>query len=156
MDLHLSFAETIRSAMEPLDARLGPVILHYGSMASSGTPPLVELPDAEATQLVPAGFHHPLVQRILGDCSEADVAEAGLDETAAGVLVPVDADGGPAAACWWHEWPERIAHLGVLTALSKRRRGFGLLAADATTTAAVRSRLLPQWRALESNRGYRR
>ncbi len=144
----LANAAVAAKVLGPARAALGPAILYYGSMAT----PL--RPHHERVR-GPLPFTDPLVQRVVSDSTTDELSESSLENATSGIFVSVDRTGHPGAASGWCEWPEKVAQLGVLTAVSKRRQGLGLIAAEASISSAIGAGLLPQWRALEGNRASR-
>jgi RimJ/RimL family protein N-acetyltransferase len=77
-----------------------------------------------------------------------EVHESGLAHATSPIAVIwSECDGRPVAACGYRHWPAGIAHLGVLTDPSHRRRGLGRAVAAEAIAAAQTEGLLPQWRA---------
>ena len=88
-------------------------------------------------------------------CPPDDVAEVGLAEMDR-ALVTLDELDQPTAGAGYVEWEQIIAHLGVLTPPTFRRRGFGLRAAALATNEALDVGLVPQWRSRIENLASRR
>jgi RimJ/RimL family protein N-acetyltransferase len=125
---------------------LGPAALFYG--ATSLTPAA-----ATTTVIGPLETTDPQVREVLADATEQERDESRAEQTTSGLFLAITVDGTPAAVCGWSEWPHRVAHMSVLTAASQRGSGYGIAAGARAVTAAQDQGLLPQWRALEQNRG---
>ena len=133
---------TIDRLLQPVDT-LGPALLFYGR----GTVPL---PPAERV-VGPLEIGDGRVQAVFADATIAERNEAGIEHATSGVYVGGTAHDAPAALCGWRVWPQRIAHMSILVAVSQRGRGYGLTTAAAALDAASHAGLLPQWRAAHGN-----
>ena len=99
----------------------------------------------------PVPITDPRVAGILADATPEERDEAGFDDSGSGIFLTTDGHGRATAICGWHEWPLRVAHVGVLTARAHRRVGAARRVADHTLVAAARAGLRAQWRAATVN-----
>lgn len=136
---HLIRPSIVDALLHPVDT-LGPALLFYGRPTLTAT-------KAAGSVIGPCEIDDPRVQSVIGDATTAELDETAIEETTSGVYVGLTADGIPAAACAWREWPHRVAHISALTAASYRGLGFGASTAAVALDAAVGVGLLPQWRA---------
>lgn len=86
-------------------------------------------------------------------CSRDDAAEVGLSEMK-NTFVLLDNDGPtplPLAGCGYDTWGASLAHMGVLTAPSQRQQGYAARAVSIAMVQAMKSGLVPQWRARTDN-----
>jgi hypothetical protein len=88
----------------------------------------------------------PAFRRFLSEADAGDLAESGIAEITSPAFVIREGE-HIAAAAGYRDWPGRVAHLSVLTALPARGRGLGGAAASAAVAHALREDRLPQWRA---------
>ncbi|MFF8715032.1 GNAT family N-acetyltransferase [Streptomyces sp. NPDC015184] len=129
----------VREAL-PAAGVLGPAALSYVSpegfrpVGTSG--PVVEQLPCEQPEL-------RLLEQSVGD---DDAGEAALDEITSPAFV-VREHGRVVAAAGYRTWPDRTAHIGVLTASAARGRGLARTTGSATVAHALAAGLLPQWRA---------
>ena len=89
---------------------------------------------------------HPDLCALEEAAGEQDAAEASIDEITSPAFV-VREGGVVVAACGYHAWPCRTAHVCVLTHPDWRGRGLARATASATVVHALAEGLLPQWRA---------
>ncbi|WP_222595187.1 GNAT family N-acetyltransferase [Nocardia ninae] len=82
----------------------------------------------------------------LASSGEVDRDESGLDEITSSAFV-VRSAGVIASAAGYRVWPNRTAHVSVLTAPDRRGHGFARVAASAAVEHALGQGLVPQWRA---------
>ncbi|MEG3637013.1 GNAT family N-acetyltransferase [Micromonospora palythoicola] len=126
------------SAVLPVAQVLGPATLAYCDEHS------YRPHRREATERLPVD--HPDLVDFLASVPAEDAAECGLvDITSAAYVLRVGT--AVVAAAGYRRWPGRVAHLGVLTAPSRRGRGFARTVAAAATADSLAKGLLPQWRA---------
>ncbi|GAB3837600.1 GNAT family N-acetyltransferase [Micromonospora andamanensis] len=83
---------------------------------------------------------------LLASATVDDADECGLAEIDSSPFVVRHGDQCVAAA-GYRRWPERVAHMCVLTAADHRGRGLARAVASAAVTDALAGGLLPQWRA---------
>jgi RimJ/RimL family protein N-acetyltransferase len=121
---------------------LGPALLFYGAPTRSA-------PDVQV--IGPVDLTDDRVRAVLTDATDDERDESDLDGTSSGAFVALTADGTPAAACAWAQWPHDVAHISSLTATAHRGQGFGLAAAHLALSEATNRGLIPQWRAAQSN-----
>ncbi|MEU7876423.1 GNAT family N-acetyltransferase [Dactylosporangium sp. NPDC049140] len=143
-------AETVRRAFAdlptmaelqgtlPIDETLGPATLAYCDAA--GFRPA----GAAALEKIPAD--HADLKTLIARVPADDADESGLAEVTSPVFVVRTATEVVAAA-GYRAWPGDTAHLSVLTAPAQRGRGLARAVATAAVADALRSDLLPQWRA---------
>ena len=131
-------AESI-GAILPVAQVLGPATLGYLGKHDF-RPTQAELP----VDVLSAG--HPELRRLENSAGDDDSGEAGLDEISSPAFV-IRADGEVVAASGYRLWPQRTAHLSVLTEPGWRGQGLGRAAASHAVTHALTAGLLPQWRA---------
>jgi GNAT superfamily N-acetyltransferase len=122
----------------PVDDTLGPATLAYCDAAGfrpagSGT---VEMIPADHTDLT----------TLLTSVPTDDADECGLADITSPAFV-VRTGVGVVAAAGFETWPGGTAHLCVLTAPAHRGQGLAPVVAAAAIAHALRSDLLPQWRA---------
>ncbi|GGN58939.1 hypothetical protein GCM10010112_13240 [Actinoplanes lobatus] len=122
----------------PLDDVLGPATLAYCDTAH------FRPADSATVETVPAS--HADLETLLADVPADDADEAGLTDVTSPVFV-VRAATRVVAAAGYRAWPGDAAHLSVLTAPGERGRGLARAVAGAAVDQALRSGLLPQWRA---------
>ncbi|HEY2308039.1 MAG TPA: GNAT family N-acetyltransferase [Streptosporangiaceae bacterium] len=96
------------------------------------------------TEAVPP--QDPAVRRFLSAADLDDANESGLDEITSPAFA-IREHGRIVAAAGYRDWPGRVAHLSVLTAVRARGRGLGTATASAAVAAAIGEGKLPQWRA---------
>ncbi|MGW0248621.1 GNAT family N-acetyltransferase [Nocardia goodfellowii] len=84
--------------------------------------------------------------RVLAGAGEADRDESGFDEITSSAFVVCSA-GVVVSAAGYRVWPNRTAHVSVLTASDRRGQGLARAAASAAVEHALRQGLVPQWRA---------
>ena len=121
----------------PLDRVLGPASLAYRDTPPPGpTPTTVETLDAP----------HPDLSALLSSVPPEEAEESGLAEITSPAFVLRHNHQVTAAAGYRH-WPEKTAHLSVLTAPTHRNQGLARRAAHAATTHCTTHGLLAQWRA---------
>jgi hypothetical protein len=125
-----------------LEEARGPALLAYGDVA----------PTSSGTVVGPVDVRDRLVDEVLAGTTTEERDESGLAETESGVFVAVAGD-RPVAASGFRVWPERVAHMTVLTVSTHRGRGFGRAAASAALGAAAAADFVFQWRAVETNTG---
>lgn len=124
----------------------GPRLL--GEAALAYTDRYVDHPDLEGARVTD---DPQAVADLLARCPADDAGEAGVEQlTDRWVLL--DSADLPVALAGFQVWGDIIAHLGVITALDDRRRGYGGLAAALATNEALDAGLIPQWRARIDNR----
>lgn len=87
------------------------------------------------------------------DCSPDDAAEVGLSDMTNTFVLMGDEGAAPRplAGSGYDIWEDSLAHMGVLTAQGERRRGHAALAVSIAMEEAMRSGLVPQWRARTDN-----
>ncbi len=124
-----------------LAGSLGPALLAYGDVPPAPSGPVVG----------PLSVTDRLVEEVLADATPQEREESGLAGSHSGVFVAVHRR-RPVAASGYCQWPERIAHISVLTAATQRGLGFGAAAASAALRHASSVDLVFQWRAAETNR----
>lgn len=88
-------------------------------------------------------------------CPPDDVTEAALADRSDWFTV-LDDTHRPLASAGRREWQGIIADMGVLTAPTARRHGYGATAARLATDDALDAGLIPQWRAHRDNIAARR
>lgn len=89
-------------------------------------------------------------------CPPDDVAEVKLSGMAHRSILVDDSGGGrpvPLTGAGYDEWEGILAHMGVLTAPSERRRGRARYITSIAVEEALASGLIPQWRARPDNPG---
>lgn len=128
---------TLRDAL-PVDETLGPATLAYCDAA--GFRPA----DSRGVEMIPAG--HADLGALLARVPADDAGESGLAEITSPVFV-VRTGTDVVAAAGYRAWPGNTAHVSVLTAPADRGRGLARAVATAAIASALRSDLLPQWRA---------
>jgi hypothetical protein len=87
-------------------------------------------------------------------CPPDDVAEVGLSRRG-WQLAALDGEALPVAGAGFDEWQHIIAHVKVLAAADRRRRGWGWAAGALAVNEALDRGLVPQWRASTSNKASR-
>jgi len=148
-------AETVRRAFDdlPTDALIDPAALRdalpVGEVLGPATLAYCDAAgfrpaDAAMVESIPAG--HADLEALLALVPAEEADEAGLDEITSPVFVVRSATQVVAAA-GYRTWPGNAAHIGVLTAPAQRGRGLARVVATAAVADALRSELLPQWRA---------
>jgi GNAT superfamily N-acetyltransferase len=130
--------ETV-GALLPVADVLGPATLGYLG-EHDFRPAQVEL------QVEELAVGDPELRRLEKSAGEDDAGEAGLDEITSPVFV-IRTNGQVVAASGYRLWPQRTAHLSVLTAPGWRGQGLGRTAASHAVGHALTAGLLPQWRA---------
>ncbi|MFI6083995.1 GNAT family N-acetyltransferase [Streptomyces sp. NPDC051217] len=83
---------------------------------------------------------------LLATVGAADADESGLAEITSPAFLLRDG-GDVVAAAGYVAWPRSVAHMCVLVAPHRRRRGLARLVASAAVSHALDAGLLPQWRA---------
>ncbi|GAB2664883.1 GNAT family N-acetyltransferase [Nocardia goodfellowii] len=128
--------------------RLGTVL----SVAEVRGPAVLAYFDVDLFRPVTAGKvdRVPLQNAALGESLQesraADRDESGLDEITSSAFVVCSA-GVVVSAAGYRVWPNRTAHVSVLTASDRRGQGLARAAASAAVEHALRQGLVPQWRA---------
>ncbi|WP_170111030.1 GNAT family N-acetyltransferase [Antricoccus suffuscus] len=95
------------------------------------------------------------VERLEKGCPPDDVAEVGLRDLAAKFVLLGEQDEVVAAA-GYQPWQGILAHVGVLTSLSHRRRGHARVVSAVTLNDALDEGMIPLWRARSDNDRARR
>jgi len=88
----------------------------------------------------------PALRRLLAETDTADADESGMAEITSPAFV-ISEDDRIIAAAGYRDWPGRVAHISVLTAMHARGRGLGGAVAAAAVAHALSQDKLPQWRA---------
>jgi hypothetical protein len=132
-------ADAVREVL-PVARMLGPATLAY--VSEDGFRPFP--PGSLTVEHLPG--EHPDLRELEKLAGEQDSGEAGLREITSPAFV-VREDGEVAAAAGYRSWPNRTAHISVLTAPARRGRGLARVTGSATTAHALAAGLLPQWRA---------
>ncbi|WP_228541960.1 GNAT family N-acetyltransferase [Nocardia sp. XZ_19_369] len=132
-------AERLRTVLSVAEVR-GPAVLAYSSVelfrpVTVGAKAFERLPPEDAA-----------LGEFLSSAGEADRDESGLDEITSSAFV-VRSAGAVASAAGYRVWPNRTAHVSVLTASDRRGRGLARVAASAAVEHALGQGLVPQWRA---------
>ncbi len=126
------------AAVLPVEEVLGPATLAYCDERAFRSY------EKGASERVPGD--HPEIADLLASVPVEDAAECGLAEITSPAFV-VRAGTRVVAAAGYRHWPERVAHLSVLTAPDRRGRGFARVVASAAVAESLANQLLPQWRA---------
>jgi RimJ/RimL family protein N-acetyltransferase len=127
-----------------LERVIGPAEIRY---ADAGT--LRPAPREARVRLLDAA-DAPALERLRRACSETEWEHGGR-ELGAGLIAGVFAEDELAAVAGYEVWDGTIAHIGIVTHPAHRGRGLGASAVHHVARAALRSGLVPQYRALASN-----
>lgn len=143
----------VKAVLDDLDASaavqpevVGPLLPPFGS--SLGPVPLFHPPeDFTAPRCT---FDTPSAEdlrRFLRSVASDDLDESGVDRLDSPGFASRTDRGAVAAICGYRRWPNRVAHLAVVTLPTPRSKGHGRKAASAAIAHALANGLLPQWRA---------
>ena len=112
-----------------------------------------EMPGYDVAEL---GARDAAFGRFLDEADPSDRHESGLAEITSPAFA-IRQGGQVVSAAGYRAWPNRFAHLCVLTAADARGRGLARLAGSAAAAHALAAGFLPQWRArLEASRAVAR
>jgi hypothetical protein len=86
-----------------------------------------------------------------GECSLEEWEHGGSKHADAPTFGAFDAQGTLCALASYSVWPEQIAHISIVTAATRRGRGFATSAVACAARHALEAGLLPQYRTLAAN-----
>lgn len=127
-----------------LERVIGPAEIRYadaGTLRPASRDARVRLLDAA---------DEPALQRLKGACSQTEWEHGGR-ELGTHVVAGVFVEDELVAVAGYEVWDGAIAHIGIVTHPAHRGRGLGAGAVHHVARAALRSGLVPQYRALVSN-----
>jgi RimJ/RimL family protein N-acetyltransferase len=130
--------EVLGSKLDIADM-LGPATLaylDYEDFRPQHVPAVIEVLDAR----------HPELRRFLSRADANDLGESGIEQITSPAFV-IREDAEITAVAGYREWPGKVAHLSVLTAVDARGRGLACATASAAVSHALGENKLPQWRA---------
>ncbi|GGK18667.1 hypothetical protein GCM10011583_58150 [Streptomyces camponoticapitis] len=125
------------SGTAPVLDVLGPAALLYPERGGDGSTPVPDQRVADDDR-APAA--------LLAAVGTADADESGLEEITSPAFL-LREGGEVVAAAGYMAWPRSVAHMSVLVAPHRRRRGLARIVASAAVSHALDAGLLPQWRA---------
>lgn len=131
-----TMSDVVVPRLPPTRAALGPASLFYppNEFSVGGFGAVEEVSAADVESLLEAA------------CPE-ELNESGVRELASPLFGSRSATGALAAVSGYRRWPNKVAHLAVLTHPDHRRGGHGRRVAVAAIRHAMDEHLLPQWRA---------
>ncbi|UCM89427.1 GNAT family N-acetyltransferase [Streptomyces marincola] len=135
-------AEAVRAVLPVTDV-LGPAALAYAS--ADGFRP-VAADEANVRRLPQGAAGSGALDDLVDQVTDEEAAEAGIVGITSPAFV-VRSGGRVVAAAGYEVWPDRVAHVCVLTGARWRGRGLARAVGSAAVAHAFAAGLLPQWRA---------